>query len=42
MSTVSASSLLWSLVDLNVLDDQIAGVETLSVGIGFGVLKETE
>lgn len=42
MSTVSTSSLLWCLVDLDVLDDEVGGVEALGVGIGFGVLEETE
>ncbi len=42
VSTVSAPSLLGSLVDLDVLDDQVAGIETLGVGISLGVLEETE
>jgi len=42
VSTVCASSLLRRLVDLNVLDDQIAGVEAFGVGVGFGVAEETE
>lgn len=40
MSTVSAAAALGSLVDLDVLDDQVAGVETLGVGVGLGVLQE--
>ncbi|KAK5627298.1 hypothetical protein RRF57_003013 [Xylaria bambusicola] len=40
--TVCASSLLRGLVDLNVLDDEIASVEALGIGIGLGVLEETE
>lgn len=42
MGTVSASSLLGGLVDLDVLDDQVRGVETLGVGVGLSVLEETE
>lgn len=42
MSTVCASSLLRCLVDLDVLDDEVGGIEALGVGIGFGVLEETE
>ena len=42
MSTVSAPSLLGGLVDLDVLDDQVAGVKTLGVGVGLGVLEETD
>ena len=42
MSTVCASSLLGGLVDLDVLDDQVAGIETLGIGVGLGVLEETE
>lgn len=41
MSTVCASSLLGGLVDLDVLDDEVASVETLSIGIGLGVPQET-
>lgn len=42
VGTVRASPLLGGLVDLDVLDDQVAGVETLGVGVGLGVLEETE
>lgn len=42
MGTVSAPALLGGLVDLDVLDDQVAGVETLGVGVGLGVLQERE
>lgn len=42
MSAVCASPLLGSLVDLDVLDDQVAGVETFGVGVGFGVFEQTE
>lgn len=42
MGSVCSSSLLWCLVDLDVLDNQVIGVEALSIGVGFGVLEETE
>lgn len=42
VSAVCAAALLGCLVDLDVLDDQVGGIETLDVGIGFGVLEETE
>lgn len=42
VGTVSATTLLGCLVDLDVLDDQIAGIQTLGVCVGFGVLEETE
>jgi hypothetical protein len=42
VGTVCAPALLGSLVDLDVLDDQVAGVESLGVGVGLGVLEETE
>jgi hypothetical protein len=42
VSTVSAPSLLRGLVDLDVLDNQVGGVETLGVGVGLGVLKKTD
>ena len=42
MRTVCTTTLLGRLVDLDVLDDQVAGVETLGVGVGFGVLEERE
>jgi hypothetical protein len=42
VSAVCASPLLGSLVDLDVLHDQVAGVETLGVGIGLSVLEKTE
>jgi hypothetical protein len=40
--TVCPSSLLGGLVDLDVLDDQVAGVKTLGVGVGLGVLEEAQ
>jgi hypothetical protein len=42
VSTVCSSALLWCLVDLDVLNDQVAGIETLGVCVCFGVLQETE
>ena len=42
MGTVSPPALLGGLVDLDVLDDQVAGIETLGIGVGLGVLEETE
>ena len=42
MSTVCSSSLLGGLVDLDVLNDQVAGIETLGVGVCLSVLEETE
>ena len=42
MSTVCASALLWCLVDLDVLNNKVAGIETLGVCVGLGVLEETE
>jgi hypothetical protein len=34
--------LFWGLIDLDVLDDEIAGVEALSISIRFCILEETE
>jgi hypothetical protein len=34
--------LLGSLVDLDVLDDEVASIETLGIGVCLSVLKETE
>lgn len=42
MGTVCAAALLGGLVDLDVLDDEVAGVKTLGVGVGLGVLEERE
>lgn len=42
MGTVSSSALLGGLVDLDVLDDQSAGVKTLGIGVGLGVLQELQ
>lgn len=42
MGTVCSSSLLWCLVDLDVLDDQLLSVETLGLCVCLRVLEETE
>lgn len=42
MGTVSTSTLLGSLVDLDALNNEVSGIETLGVGIGLSVLKEGE
>jgi len=42
MGTVCSSALLGCLVDLDVLDDQVAGIKTLGICVGFGVLEESE
>jgi hypothetical protein len=40
VSTVSAAAALGSLVDLNALDNQGGGVETLAISVGLGVLEQ--
>ena len=40
MGSVRSTSLFWCLVDLYVLNNQVAGVKTLDVSVGFGVLEE--
>jgi hypothetical protein len=42
VGTVSAAAALGSLVDLDALDDQVGGVQTLGVGVGLSVLEEVE
>lgn len=42
MGTVCTSALLRGLVDLDVLDDEVGGVETLGISVGLGVLQESE
>lgn len=42
VGTVCPSSLLRGLVDLDVLDNQGTGVETLGISVGLSVLEETE
>ena len=42
VSAVSAAALLGGLVDLDVLDNEVASVKTLGIGVGLSVLEETE
>ena len=42
VSTVCAPPLLRRLVDLDVLDDQVARIKPLGVGVGLGVLEQAE
>lgn len=42
MGTVCSSTLLGSLVDLDVLDDQVAGIQTLGISVGLSILEQTE
>ena len=42
MSTVGTTALLRGLVHLDVLDDQVAGIEAFGVGVCFGVFEQTE
>lgn len=42
MSTIRSTTLLWSLVDLDMLDNEITRVKTLGIGIGFGVVQEVQ
>ena len=42
MGTVRPPALLGGLVDLDVLDNQVAGVEALGVGVGLSVLEEVD
>ena len=42
VSAVRPPSLLGGLVDLDVLDNQVARVETFGVGVGLGVLEQAE
>jgi hypothetical protein len=42
VGSVSPSPGLGGLVNNNVLDNQLLNSEVLSVGVGLGVLKETE
>jgi hypothetical protein len=42
VGTVSSSPLLGGLVDLDVGDLEVGGVETLGVGVGLSVAEETE
>jgi hypothetical protein len=42
VSTVGTSAALGSLVDLDVLDNEVAGVKALGVGVGLGVLQKVK
>ena len=42
MGTVCSATLLWGLVDLDVLDDEVTSIETLGIGVGLSVLEKTE
>ncbi len=42
MGTIRPSSLLGRLVDLDVLDDEVRGVEAFCVGVRFGVFEQVE
>lgn len=42
VSTVGASAALGGLVDLDVLDNEVASVKTLGVGVGLSVLQEVD
>jgi hypothetical protein len=42
VGTVSAAATLGGLVNLDALDDQVVGVETLAIGVGLGVLEQID
>jgi hypothetical protein len=42
VSTICASPLLGRLVDLNVLDDQVAGIQALGIRVRLSVLEERQ
>ena len=42
VGTVSTTTLLWSLVDLDVFNDQIVSIQTLGNGIGLGVFQQIQ
>ena len=42
VSSVCSTALLWGLVDLDMFDNQVAGVKAFGVGVRFGILEETE
>ena len=42
VGAVRAAALLGRLVHLDVLDEEVGGVEAFGVGIGFGVAEEVE
>jgi len=42
VGTVCSAALLGGLVDLDVLDDEVAGIETLGIRVRLSVLEKTE
>ena len=42
MRPISTSPLLRRLIYLDMFDDQIAGVETLGIGVGFCIFEESK
>lgn len=42
VGAISSPPLLGSVVNLNVLDDEITSVKTLGIGVRFGVLEEAK
>ena len=42
MGTIGTTALLGRLVDLDVLHDQVAGVEAFGIGVRFRVLEQAE
>ena len=42
MGTICSATLLRRLVDLDVLDDQVASIESFGVGVRFGIFEKSE
>jgi len=42
VGTVCSAALLGCLVHLDALDNQVGSIETLGIGVGFGVLEQAE
>ena len=42
MGTVCTTTLLGCLVDLDMLDDQVSGIEAFGIGVCFCVFEEAE
>lgn len=42
MCTIGTAALFRCLVDLNMLDDQIARIKAFCIGVCFGIFEETE
>jgi hypothetical protein len=42
VSTVCSSALLGGLVDLDVLNDQVASIEAFGISVGLGILEQSE